>query len=238
MSLLVKIPTRERGFEWFRRYLDLRTDPETHFLFSLDEDSPQPIPDFMRRADVTIITGKSKNKVHAYNRDINEFPGNWTVLLGASDDMEPLAQGYDRIILQDMKRCFWDTDGCLWYDTEDLHLVPHINAPKGSQDFLNRGICMLPVIGRKYYDRFGYIYHSDYNAFSCDDEQTRVAQRLNRIRYIQNRIIQHNHPSWAGKQPPDDLYNKANQFFQTDRRIFTVRQNNGFPARNLFNKEI
>lgn len=233
MSLLVKIPTRERGFEWFRKYLELRTDPNTRFLFSLDQDCPQPIPNWMIRPDVIIVNGQSKNKIHAYNRDINEYAGNWSVVLAASDDMEPMKQGYDEIILSDMARCFADTDGCLWYDTEDLHLLQHINAPKGSPNFLKRGICMLPVLGRKYYDRFKYIYHSDYVAFSCDDEQTRVAQKLNRIRYIQNRIFIHNHPSWSGKNKLDALYERESAHFKTDRDTFDKRRNRNFPPYSI-----
>lgn len=238
MKLLIKIPTRERGFDWLQHYLKHivygREAKNTQIWLTLDSDEdPQERWDNAFKSGavgVRLIIGESNSKIDAYNRDIGRITKefDWDVLLVGSDDMWPRVDWYNEIILEDMQKYFPDTDGCLWYDTEDLHKARHINAPKGSPQFLQKGICMLPVMGRKYYERFGYVYHPAYKAFWCDNEYTRVAQRLGKIQYIENRIIEHQHPSWGGGMPDDDLYQRNNKLFREDMKTFNARQRNGF----------
>ena len=63
-------------------------------------------------------------------------------------------------------------------------------------------------MGRKYYDRFGYIYHPSYKSFWCDNEYTEVAARLSKITFMDNVIINHKHPAWYKDVKMDALYNR------------------------------
>ena len=64
-------------------------------------------------------------------------------------------------IRQKMIKHFPDTDGVLWFF-----------------DGWRKDLNTLCIIGRKYYERFGYIYHPDYKSFWCDAEFTEVANKL------------------------------------------------------------
>lgn len=179
--------------------------------------------------------GHSVNKVHAYNRDIAVYIDGFDVLMCGSDDMWIKERGYDDIICNDMQQYFPDGDGCLWYDTEDAipELQSRLNNSRvtpGDKNFLEHWICMLPIMGATYYKRFGYVYHSAYTAFWCDNEQTKVALRAKKIKYIHRRIISHEQPSWGGGMKADDLYTRNNPYFPIDQKVFFRRESHGFPA--------
>jgi hypothetical protein len=88
---------------------------------------------------------------------------------------------------------------------------------------------MLPIMGRKYYDRFGYVYHPSYQSFWCDNEFTQVALKLGKIKCINRKIIRHQHPSWDAGMQADDLYYANNQNWHKDMANFKKRQRQGFP---------
>ena len=67
--------------------------------------------------------------------------------------MIPEIKGFDSIIRNEMQKLFPDTDGILWFF-----------------DGWRKDLNTLCILGRKYYDRFGYIYHPDYNSFWSDAE--------------------------------------------------------------------
>lgn len=229
MKVLVKIPTRERGFDWLHHYTDNAVLPDTRFLISVDEDDPQQAPNI---PGVTIVTGTSKNKIDAINRDINEYGGEWDLLIVGSDDMRPEMRGYDKFLADHMQKTFPDLDGCLWLPTEDS--TPHKRGGHrmipGSPAYQQHWICMLPIMGRTYYERFKYVYHPDYVAFWCDNEQTRVAQKLGKMRFINEPdCVRHYHPAWHNEGVEDSLYGRSNPFFLSDQQTFNRRQRRGFP---------
>lgn len=239
MNLLVKIPTRERGFEWLRGYIDNCLSPDTRILLTLDTGQPAPPQWAIDSGRVYVEWGHSRNKVHAYNRDIDKYIDQFDVLLCGSDDMWVQERGYDMIICDDMRRNFPDTDGCLWYDTEDStdelrRRLKRQDVAPGDRNFLNHWICMLPIIGRAYYKRFGYVYHESYHSFWCDNEQTRVAQRDRKIVYIPRRIIKHEHPDWGNGMPRDDMYRRLlpqnSPDWNMDMGNFHNRHAHDFPA--------
>jgi len=166
---------------------------------------------YMLDADITFYKGKGISKIEACNRDIEKAKSNWDIVLLVSDDMECIAQGWDDRIISDMQRNFPDTDGCLWYHD-------------GAQQF----ICTLSCIGRKYYDRFGFIYHPSYKSFFCDNEFTDIAVKDKKINVIPRMIIKHQHPSWDGNMPDDELYRKNNKYWVEDEMNYHKRKSNGF----------
>ena len=238
MNLLIKIPTHKRDFnKWLPSYLNNITNSATRILISVDHGDNTPIPEeFQNNPIITIVRGYSNGKISAINRDINEYEGYWDIILVGSDDMYPQMKGFDQIIINDMSRFYPDKDGCLWYDTEDnqaeLKNRYRREIKHGTREFLQKWICMMPVMGKTYYNRFNYVYHPSYRSFSCDNEQTAVAVGLNKMQYVHTRIVKHMHPAWAKDGiKPDLTYQlaeKDNQFTK-DHRHFQWRKARSFP---------
>ena len=112
--------------------------------------------------NVTVVFGDSKTKIEACNADIKDV--DFDIVLLASDDMVPQVRGYDTIIKEAMEDYFPNTDGVLWFN----------------DGYQSRAMNTLCILGKKYYDRFGYIYHPDYISLWCDNEFTVVANMLGR----------------------------------------------------------
>jgi hypothetical protein len=235
-NLLIKIPTRERGADWLSHYVDNVTNPNTKIVMTLDYNDPTIRDSYKwKKHGVGIVVGESKSKIDAYNRDIGFLSQkfDWDVIMVGSDDMWPNTRGFDQIILDDMAQHFPDGDGCLWYDTEDSKTelkrrYPHRSMPFGSEAWKQHWINMLPVIGRKYYDRFGYIYHPSYKSFWCDNEFTHIANRLGKIQPIDRDFIRHQHFCWDGGMPNDSLYQRNNKNDAADHQNFNRRRGNNF----------
>jgi hypothetical protein len=77
-------------------------------------------------------------------------------------------------------------------------------------------------MGKTYYDRFKFIYNPIYKSLFADDEQTRIARKLNKITDINNRIIAH---EWSSIN--DNLRKKTEALDSEDRQIFKTRLKEG-----------
>ena len=100
-------------------------------------------------------------------------------------------------------------------------------------------------MGKKYYDRFGYIYHRSYNSLWADNEQKEQAQKLNKITdIIELCIIRHRHPDWEpvpghpitnhfsdtfifGRR--DIIHTLNHQHYHIDEANYHKRESEGFP---------
>lgn len=159
--------------------------------------------------NLDFVYGKSLSKIHAVNRDMDHVKDkDWNVLLLASDDMIPQVKGYDQIILDKMAEHYPDTDGVLWFN----------------DGFVGKRLNTLSIMGRKYYDRFGYIYNPEYTSLFCDDEFMHVSQMLNKVTYFDECIIKHEHPMNGASVPMDSLYRKNERFYQQDKAVFERRK--------------
>lgn len=231
MKLLIKFPTRERTKKFFSvldKYITLANNiKEIGFLISLDEDDQTMNNDLVKKRFKTYqdkgiklvyFYGNNKSKVQAINADVEKVAG-WNVLILASDDMIPVVKGYDDIIRKDMNDHFRDSDGVLWYND-------------GGQNNINT----LCILGKKYYDRFNYIYHPDYTSLWCDNEFTEVSQLLKRVYKTDKIIIEHQHPVYK-KTTYDQLYAKNESFYSIDQKIFEERKSKTFFL-DRFNKKL
>lgn len=163
---------------------------------------------------VTFSYGNSEGKIAAINRMVPTT--DWDIIVSTADDMEPVEDGWDDIIVQDMMREFPDLNGALNYNND-----PRLEA-KGAEGF--KTLITLPIIGRKLYDRFGYIYHPAYKSEWCDNEQTEVFERLGVLRHIDRRPIVH---KWAENQ--DALMQRNMQIgASVDRKTYETRKMGGF----------
>jgi len=215
MKILFKFASRSRP-EKFLKGLDnisQFSDDHNHVvLCSLDSDD-KTMKDFVSLSyNVLIKYGISKNKVDAINRDINEYNGDWDILVNMSDDMEFIKQGFDNIIRDDMNRYFPDLDGVLHYNDGNHY---------------GNALMTMSIIGRKYYDRDKYIYHPDYISLWCDNEAMEVGIKRNKLQYIDNVLFNHNHPAW-GKVPFDEQYTKTESFYRIDEATYNQRKERNF----------
>lgn len=92
-------------------------------------------------------------------------------------------------------------------------------------------IIPLPIMDRKYYERFGYIYHPDYNHFFGDEELYRVGKLLNLLIEVPL-TFQHVH-YLSGKADKDATNIKNNKFHATDKATFVRREAAGFGLKTL-----
>lgn len=215
LRILVKFPTRERPKQ-FLKVLNLLNEKATdrnniNYLVTVDSDDPtmSTIENEINVNNVTISRGKSDSKIHACNRDM--IIGGWDIVVLMSDDMIPVQQNWDGIIRQDMEEHFPDTDGILWFND-------------GYQD----RICTLCIIGKKYYDRFGYIYHPDYHSLFCDNEFTEVAQGLDKLKFWSLPLFKHEHFANNSKVKRDKLYDRNEALFNLDKQTYERRKAEGF----------
>ena len=225
--IVLKYPTRQRPAKFMANLTNYITKSSgKHDLLvvvTMDKDDVLMNNTLMQRffgrfnkdgLEVRTSYGPSLRKINAINRDIPNEP--WDIVMSTADDMEPVEDGWDDIIVQDMMREFPDMSGCLNYNND-----PRLEE-KGPQGF--HTLITLPVIGRKLYDRFGYIYHPDYKSEWCDNEQTEVFEKLGVLRHIDRRPIIH---KWSENQ--DALMQRNMQVgWSMDRETYSKRKEKSF----------
>lgn len=219
MKILVKFPTRGRKNKFFnvlKKYQSFANDVDSiTFLISIDEDdiemnNPDSLDILSSFKNCNVVIGKSDSKIHAVNRDIDKIK-DWDIVLLASDDMIPQVKGYDQIIIEKMKENYPDADGVLWFN--DGYQGDKLNT--------------LCILGKKYYDRFGYIYFPEYKSTWCDNEFMSVANLLGKQTYFDEVIIKHEHPDWGfGRQ--DKIHAKNHQDLNYDMNLYNKRKQINF----------
>lgn len=238
MKILYKYPTRERPLLFSRTLLSWYKRMELNdfeFLVCCDNNDSQmnnkEVRKFMSQfTNLTYRYDDNHSKIEACNRGVSEK--NFDIVVLVSDDMIPEIAGYDRVIVEKMSENFPDTDGALWFF-----------------DGYNPDINTLSILGRKYYDRFGYIYHPSYVTQWCDQEHTDVAKSLNKLSKYESVIVRHLHPEVAvlREETRNALQNHMPEYLQTnflghdqlwlrnsrgdaDRENYFSRRAAGFPS--------
>lgn len=227
--LLIKMPTRERAQRFFsclnQYYSLLSKKYPCHFLISCDVDDESMNCAAVRKRlsgypNLTVVFGQSISKIDAYNRDLNNMD-DYDMILVTSDDAVPVVFGYDQVIIETMVAKFPDFDGVLKFDDGISH---------GS--ILNA----LPVVGKRFYKRFGYLYQPSYKSFFCDLELTLVSKLLKKEMVINAVLIRHDNPM-CGASPFDDLYKRNYRFDQADHKIFVERAAHKFFLSDISDKD-
>ena len=216
MNLLYKLTTRSRpqkALATIKSIADNISKENYHsLLVSVDDDDESCGGEFPKSClNVSdkfnpqwVKSGKSENKINAINRDVDFWRMyHWDCIINVSDDVIFTKKDFDIDIAEAFAG---DYDKCLHF-------------PDGYQSHL----ITVSVLGRKYYDRFGYIYHPDYKSLYCDDEQTQVAMMLGKHQYVDKNIFEHRHPAW-GKAEMDAQYVRTQAFDAEDKKTFFRRK--------------
>ena len=229
MKILCNFATRGRP-QRFKEALDSiicnTIHPENMLIFvKLDSDDTflkqyeDLIESYLEKGqnNISYTVGISKNKIDAINRDIDTvekvFDFNFDIIVNMSDDMLFTYKGYDDVIRNIFEKYFPDTDIC----------------PCFKDKYRNDGLITLAVMGRKYYQRFGYIYHPDYVSLYCDNEQTLVAGILKRYTLITTPIIFiHEHCNNNPLIVKDERYQITEGYYKQDAETFKKRKARNF----------
>lgn len=217
MNLVIKFPTRGRPDKFLKvleKYVKNLDDRSTKIIVSCDIDdvkmNNEDIRDILSQYDNVVLNyGNNKTKIEAINADLNNV--DFDIILLASDDMVPIVKGYDTIIKTKMLEHYPDTDGVLWFN--DGYQGNKLNT--------------LCILGKKYYDRFKYIYNPEYISVWSDNEFMDVANLLGKQTYFEQVIIQHQHPDW-GHGNRDEIHGLNIKNESHDRNVYNKRKQINF----------
>jgi hypothetical protein len=211
-------------FETLSKYIEMSSGKHhIEYVISMDNDDVSMNNDEIRArldalildgVDIKYFYGDSKTKIEAINADMEKASDDWDMVFNGQDDMIPTAQGYDDIMLTRLIELFPDTDGAIWINDQFMGYDQN---------------CTIVSAGRKYYDRFGYIYYPGYDSLFADNEYTEVGRGLGKLIYIPDRIMKHD---WVGQNQSLDpliLRNEASDKYASDKKIFEERKRLGFP---------
>uniref|UniRef100_A0A6C0I7E7 Glycosyltransferase n=1 Tax=viral metagenome TaxID=1070528 RepID=A0A6C0I7E7_9ZZZZ len=215
MRLLIKLASRSRPVQLLsivRKYIEFANDTKNIiFVISLDTDDETVTDELQKQLQdvhscIKVCMGISKSKIDAINRDIPN-PQTFDILLVASDDMIPQVKGYDTIIREKMRKHYPDTDGVLFFN----------------DGYSGKTLNTLSIMGRKYYQRFGYIYYPGYKSFYCDNEFMRTAEKLRKQTYFDQVIIRHRHCVYDKEVSFDALYQRNSKYSDEDKALYDRR---------------
>lgn len=191
--ILIKFPTRNRPQKFIQcikdMYIGMGDKTNTKVVVTADLNDPtmynrqvlEAVRPFIINYGLEINFGVSEGKIHAVNRDLEQY-NDWDIIVLMSDDMKWQVQSFDYQIRKSFETYYPNTDGLLHYN----------------DGFTANRLITMPIMGRKYFDRFGYIYHPSYKSLWCDNEMTEVGRILNKTAYIDQPIFRHEHFSNVG----------------------------------------
>ena len=220
MRILLKCPTRMRPQkvrETLASYVRLAARPDLlGIAVSCDTDdasmaNPTELQSVLSKcAWNRIFYSPNKTKIQACNANMNEIEWDWDMVVLVSDDMIPRIRGYDDILRNHMIARFPDRTGILWFN--DGHQEDRLNT--------------LSILGRRFYDEQGYLYHPDYKSLFCDTEFTDQcrAQYKDRCLYVPYCIIRHEHPGTGYAQNMDNLYQVNQRYWNEDMYTYIRRK--------------
>jgi hypothetical protein len=214
MKILFKYPSRQRPdrfFDGLQNIIDHIADKDNyHISCTLDTDdttmnNEAVVNKINNFYNTSIAWGVSKSKIDAVNRSV---PDNWDIICVMSDDMRFRTHGFDNLIRQYMPT---DLDGF-------VHLM---------DDYAKERVCTVSILGRKYYERDGYIYHPDYYSMWCDDEESEKAKLRGKYILVPDIHLEHLHYTNGSKAKKDELYWR-NDTYNKDKVVFEQRKARGF----------
>lgn len=215
--LLVRMPTRGRpaqALSVLQKYRDMAGVPVTLEVVIDGDDETMLAAEVQQRLcalGCAITVDYHGSKVEAVNGGCDDLV--WEVLLLASDDMVPVVDGYGLRALAAMDEQFPQFDGAIYFD----------------DGFQGEKVCTLPIVGRRWWQQnWCHVYSSEYQSLHCDVEQTELWKARGRLVYVDEKIIEHRHPSW-GMTDRDALYDRNDALDQRDREVYERRKKTARP---------
>lgn len=155
--------------------------------------------------------GGDGTKIEAINKDIDKFPERWDILVNFSDDQVITSLFFDRFIRQAFAQNFPDFDGVVHFPDQKT----------------GAALITMSIMGRKYFDRFGFIYAPEYISLHSDNEFTEIARLLGKYVFVDIPIYKHLHPMWK-LAPMDAQYARTESYYKHDGLTFKKRKLKNF----------
>ncbi len=220
MRILVQFPTRQRplqcrqALQRYRQFQSGRHDVFYQTILDADDSAmaAAPVRAWLATLPGRVLVRQGRGKISACNAGVADCPFAFDAAVLASDDMLPTAPGWDAIVAEEMQRHFPALDGAVHFDDGYIG---------GSR------LITLPVLGRRFLQRFGGFYHGAYQSLWADNELTDVARLLGKVATVPRIIIRHEH---CGKKP-DALFAKNQTYWHEDKAAYEARRKNGFDLR-------
>jgi glycosyltransferase involved in cell wall biosynthesis len=177
-------PTRSRptkSFQTTQDWLNSAVGKDFELVVSIDENDPHK-DDYFRlykssQYNTRIIVNHNHNAVQAINNAAKAAQGE--VFIVVSDDTGVL-RGWDKIL--------------------DQTIGTSVDFVMKVYDGIQDWIVTMPIMDKVYYNRFGYIYHPEYQHMFCDTHLTHVADALGKLIIRNDILIKHEHYSVTRSQ--------------------------------------
>lgn len=215
---LFKYPSRGRPDHFFKSldsiYNNVSDKDHFHVSLTLDDNddtmnNENVIKKIASYENISIGWGESYSKINAVNRSMPKL--DWDILFCMSDDMIFNIFGFDVMVGVDMMNHFPDGDGLLHYPDQDAKAA----------------LATMFISGKKYYDRFGYIYHPSYKSVWCDNEVQDIAKSLGKYVYCGYQINLHMNPAY-GHRERDEMFNRQQGDWPEDEKNYYERKTRNF----------
>jgi len=145
----------------------------------------------------------NKSAIEAINRAAKKSQGNLIIVV--SDDFKS-EEAWDEKLLKELE------------GKEDFIVK--------TQDGIQEWIITLPILDRKYYERFGYVYFPGYSHLWSDTEMTSVADLTGR-KITSQLFFEHEHYS-TGKSKKDAINAKNDSTWHQGKKLYNNRKKINF----------
>jgi len=208
--LLVRFPTRGRpqqAVQVLQQYREMAGCAFTlEVIVDVDDETMEraEILQRLHALDAIVTVGEHHSKVEACNGGRVQ---DWDILMLASDDMVPVKEGWALRVIEESRAAWPHDDGAIFFN----------------DGFQKSNLCTLPIVGRRLYGQFGVVYESAYKSLYCDREQTDVLKAMNRLVYVDEKIIEHRHHIW-NRAEKDALYTRNDALETEDKATYERRR--------------
>lgn len=230
MKFLLKYPTRQRPEQFLstlQLFYEYCNHPENvQVIVSIDEDDVSMQDEQIQYHTLSlfpntqIYSNAPRGKIAACNANLDMMDKDIDIILLVSDDMIPQCQGWDSILIAEMKQYYPDLDGVLFHN----------------DGYVGRQLNMMCILGIKYFKRFNYLYHPDYISLYCDNEFMDVANQLKRQKYFDLCLFKHEHYARNSAIEQDELMKHNESFYGIDKKTYDLRRRYRFPLKSVLKK--
>ena len=223
LKILFKYPCRGREAMFFESLDSLNNNirDRNNYLISLTLDTddeilnhPEVIQRISKYPNTQIEWGLSESKIHAINRSFPDY--DFDVIVCWSNDMFATFYGFDDVFRAEILNKFGNDgmDGLAHFPEED------------AKHWLN----VLYVATRKYFDRFGYIYHPSYKSLWADNESMEVAKLLGKYHYFGTPgLFVHKNAAYTKYGlPRDQMFEEQQSLWPVDEKNYHDRKVRNF----------
>ncbi len=116
-----------------------------------------------------------------------------------------------------------------YYQARIKEYMVAISVLQTSKRYNENKLPTMSIMGKKYLDRFGFIYHPSYKNVYADNEAMEVAIALGKHKFIDKNIYDHFHPVWNMAEW-DEQYRQSENVvsYAIDKANYEERKANNF----------